>query len=172
VKELPVAYDPELAAAWQETHHDLPSLLPQGRPRYVLGRVDLVVDADSGMPLFYRYGNPALGRIENLLRGLGEMPRDRLDFVDRAGRVVGRIENLEVPVAETETARDPWKHRSERMKCATCMFYVPKIVVGAVGGIGPREVGRCRRHAPTMAGYPAVFPDDWCGDHKLDEEKA
>ena len=31
--------------------------------------------------------------------------------------------------------------------------------------------GRCRRHAPTMQGYPAVFGNDWCGDHKLDENK-
>ena len=29
--------------------------------------------------------------------------------------------------------------------------------------------GRCRRHAPMMQGYPAVFGNDWCGDHKLDE---
>jgi hypothetical protein len=33
------------------------------------------------------------------------------------------------------------------------------------------QLGRCRRHAPTMNGYPAVFEDDWCGDHKLDENK-
>ncbi len=33
-------------------------------------------------------------------------------------------------------------------------------------------VGRCRRHAPTMNGYPAVYMTDWCGDHKLDENKA
>lgn len=33
------------------------------------------------------------------------------------------------------------------------------------------DVGRCRRHAPTMNGYPVVFDDDWCGDHKLDEHK-
>jgi len=32
-------------------------------------------------------------------------------------------------------------------------------------------LGRCRRHAPTMAGFPAVFQSDWCGDHKLDETK-
>jgi len=32
-------------------------------------------------------------------------------------------------------------------------------------------LGRCRRHAPTMNGYPAVFNTDWCGDHKLDENK-
>jgi hypothetical protein len=34
-----------------------------------------------------------------------------------------------------------------------------------------QEVGRCRRHAPTMSGYPVVFRSDWCGDHKLDENK-
>lgn len=33
------------------------------------------------------------------------------------------------------------------------------------------DIGRCRRHAPTMAGFPVVFVTDWCGDHKLDEEK-
>jgi hypothetical protein len=32
-------------------------------------------------------------------------------------------------------------------------------------------VGRCRRHAPTISGYPVVFVTDWCGDHKLDETK-
>lgn len=30
-------------------------------------------------------------------------------------------------------------------------------------------LGRCRRHAPTMNGYPVVFESDWCGDHKLNE---
>ncbi len=60
-----------------------------------------------------------------------------------------------------------WKHKSTSMRCATCMFYVEKqrVVVGA------QKIGRCRRHAPTMNGYPVMFPDDWCGDHKLDEEK-
>ena len=62
---------------------------------------------------------------------------------------------------------DPWKHRSEGMKCKTCMFYVAKDAPG-----GPKkELGRCRRHSPTMSGFPAVFPADWCGDHKLDETK-
>jgi hypothetical protein len=32
-------------------------------------------------------------------------------------------------------------------------------------------LGRCRRHAPTLSGWPAVFDVDWCGDHKLDETK-
>lgn len=64
-------------------------------------------------------------------------------------------------------APDPWKHRSVGMCCATCMWYVPK----AVAEERPVEIGRCRRHAPTHNGYPAVFPNDWCGDHKLDETK-
>ena len=65
---------------------------------------------------------------------------------------------------------DPWKHRSVGMRCATCMWFVPKVV----GGDDPRPaqvLGRCRRRAPTHDGYPAVFDGDWCGDHKLDETK-
>jgi len=47
------------------------------------------------------------------------------------------------------------------------MWYLPKVSTYE----GAAKVGRCRRHAPTMSGYPAVFPADWCGDHKLDETK-
>ena len=54
---------------------------------------------------------------------------------------------------------DPWKHRSKLMKCPTCMWHAPK-----------GNLGRCRRHSPTMNGYPVVTVDDWCGDHKLNEE--
>jgi len=59
---------------------------------------------------------------------------------------------------------DPWKHRSRGMTCGTCMWFVFKQVEDK-----PNHVGRCRRHAPTMEGYPVVFGTDWCGDHKLDE---
>ena len=55
---------------------------------------------------------------------------------------------------------DPWKHRSAGMKCVSCMWFAPK-----------GDLGRCRRHAPTMNGYPVVYQNDWCGDHKLDETK-
>lgn len=61
---------------------------------------------------------------------------------------------------------DPWIHRSKGMSCQTCMWYVDKKKV-----VGDTKLGRCRRHAPTMNGYPVVFPNDWCGDHKLDENK-
>ncbi len=83
---------------------------------------------------------------------------------------------------------DPWSGRSTGMKCSSCMWFVEKYapleknttpcVEGEPSplpehGGGPvlKKVGRCRRHSPTMAGYPVVFKDDWCGDHKLDEGK-
>lgn len=70
---------------------------------------------------------------------------------------------------------DNWKHRSERMRCGTCMFFVPKAAPPEPGHIAtaPREgkIGRCRRHAPTLNGWPVVFATDWCGAHKLDETK-
>lgn len=69
---------------------------------------------------------------------------------------------------ETPDKPDPWAHRTAGMRCRTCMWFVPKGDHPA----GQPAIGRCRRHAPTMSGYPAVFPDDWCGDHKLDEAKA
>ena len=62
----------------------------------------------------------------------------------------------------TAQTDDPWEHRSEGMRCRTCMWYVAKKG-------GGREIGRCRRHSPTMSGYPAVYPGDWCGDHKVNE---
>ena len=53
------------------------------------------------------------------------------------------------------------------MKCQTCMWFVKKV------NVAPHvtHIGRCRKHAPTLGGYPVVFDTDWCGDHKLDEEK-
>lgn len=62
---------------------------------------------------------------------------------------------------------DNWKHRSARMCCKTCIWFVEKAPVGDA----PAGLGRCRKHAPTLNGWPAVFEGDWCGDHKLDEEK-
>ena len=66
---------------------------------------------------------------------------------------------------KTIEGKDNWKHRSAGMRCSTCMWFAPK-----VNTEGDPIIGRCRRHAPTMNGYPVVFPSDWCGDHKLNEE--
>ena len=88
--------------------------------------------------------------------------------------------------------KDNWKHRSNNMKCKTCMWFVLKLklpvpyipidpeelkairsgaVIKASSEPEVYKVGRCRRHAPTMNGYPVVYITDWCGDHKIDEEK-
>ena len=64
---------------------------------------------------------------------------------------------------DTETI-DPWENRSQNMKCKTCMWFAPKMCADGI-----TNVGRCRRHAPTMSGYPVVYVNDWCGDHKLNE---
>lgn len=69
---------------------------------------------------------------------------------------------------EADVRPDPWAHRSAGMRCGSCMWFAEK-AGGAVGERG--KLGRCRRHAPTMAGFPAVFTTDWCGDHKLDENR-
>ncbi len=97
-------------------------------------------------------------------------------------------------------SNDPWKDRPKGMKCGTCIWHVlkeqrPLELVGplpipedlnlepgviypegaaerAVITSGPNgRLGRCRKRAPTLNGFPAVFENDWCGDHKLDENK-
>lgn len=53
--------------------------------------------------------------------------------------------------------KDKWD-RKTGFCCDTCAFYVPKTM----------EIGRCRRNAPTMDGYPVVYATaDWCGEHKI-----
>ena len=69
-----------------------------------------------------------------------------------------------------QVEKDPWAHRSKNMTCQTCMYFVVKALLGVPVNTTP-TIGRCRRHAPTLQGFPAVFPNDWCGDHKTDEEK-
>lgn len=68
---------------------------------------------------------------------------------------------------------DNWLHRSAKMKCSTCMWWVRKVVGDPIGptNLTANHLGRCRRHAPTMSGWTPVFDTDWCGDHRLDENK-
>ena len=86
------------------------------------------------------------------------------EVVDRPELVEAVMKDAALPAPVTI---DPWAHRSAKMRCSTCMWYVTKDSNGK-----ETMVGRCRRHAPTMSGYPVVFATDWCGDHKLDEAKA
>jgi hypothetical protein len=65
---------------------------------------------------------------------------------------------------------DPWKHRGVGMRCSSCMWFVIK-EAEVERPVLVEQLGRCRRHAPTHNGYPVVFQNDWCGDHKLDQNK-
>lgn len=91
---------------------------------------------------------------------------------------------------------DNWQNRSKGMRCGTCIVFAEKIPAPfflskqvpkeieekiaetvelgefePVRAVKAKRLGRCRRHAPTLGGWPAVWSDDWCGDHKLDENK-
>jgi hypothetical protein len=63
---------------------------------------------------------------------------------------------------------DPWAYRPDGLKCKTCIWYVEKQRANADS---LKVIGRCRRHAPTMNGFVPVYPADWCGDHRIDENK-
>lgn len=85
-------------------------------------------------------------------------------------REVSREEMQEINAKRAAIA-DPWVHRSSGMRCKTCIWFVKKEPTGFISNPGQQEIGRCRRHAPTMGGYPVVYMTDWCGDHRLDENK-
>jgi hypothetical protein len=65
---------------------------------------------------------------------------------------------------------DNWVHKSAMMKCQTCMWFMAKECLQETGKPNTIKAlkGRCRRRAPTLDGWPVVFPEDWCGDHKLE----
>jgi len=69
-----------------------------------------------------------------------------------------------------EKLNDGWCDRIKGMTCSTCMWHVEKTKTDT-NAPRSKTLGRCRRRAPTMNGYPVVFQTDWCGDHKLDENK-
>lgn len=64
---------------------------------------------------------------------------------------------------------DNWKLRSIGMRCTTCMFFVEKLTTAIQAE--DNLIGRCRRRAPTVNGFPVVYSSDWCGEHKTDETK-
>jgi hypothetical protein len=72
-------------------------------------------------------------------------------------------------MSEIPVTSDPWANRSAGMRCKTCISFVLKGEGKEHEGRG--RFGRCRAHAPTMRGFVPVFEMDWCGDHRLDENK-
>lgn len=69
------------------------------------------------------------------------------------------------------------QNRNDNMNCKTCAWFVPKVAeTHPLHGdkdntSGTYDLGRCRRHCPSLGGFPVVFVNDWCGDHRLDENK-
>lgn len=64
---------------------------------------------------------------------------------------------------------DKWD-RKTNFNCESCMFWVEKQRLVDLGGKKVEldtKLGRCRRYAPTMKGYPVVYSCDWCGEHKI-----
>ena len=62
-----------------------------------------------------------------------------------------------MPTKKRKKVEDKWDQVTGYC-CASCRYYSPK----------DDDMGRCRRHAPTMGGYPVVYAEeDWCGDHKI-----
>ena len=43
--------------------------------------------------------------------------------------------------------------------CKNCRWFLRK---------QETKAGRCRKHSPTMEGFPSVIEIDWCGDFRLD----
>lgn len=78
---------------------------------------------------------------------------------------------------------DNWIQGHDNMLCKACMWFKEKSqstrkLEGQAAKASmqeeepPKHLGRCRKHAPTLDGWPVMFGTDWCGDHKLDENKA
>lgn len=76
-----------------------------------------------------------------------------------------------IPESREEATRtqDNWVDRNLRMVCDKCIYFVEK----KTGQIQRADhvIGRCRRHAPTMSGWPVMYSSDWCGEYKIDENK-
>jgi hypothetical protein len=98
-----------------------------------------------------------------------EMSRDEMMISNAKQAAMAEQRRIDATVAKQ--AADPWVHRSDGMRCRTCIWFVSKEPQALTVTVKSHEVGRCRRHAPTMGGYPVVYMTDWCGDHRLDENK-
>jgi len=90
----------------------------------------------------------------------GKMPELDPDMEEKEEILKRELGRHKLNLSEPE--EDNWIHRSANMRCGSCMSFVKK--EGRIPGLG-----RCRRKAPTLGGWPVIFESDWCGDHKLNE---
>ena len=92
----------------------------------------------------------------------GRLRRDCLDHAEQVSGapVQDHLGKLDRPADNWPSERGLGTH-----VCGTCMWFVRK--AGSRDDEEKGVLGRCRRHAPTLGGFPAVFESDFCGDHKL-----
>ena len=63
-----------------------------------------------------------------------------------------------------------WSKYHRYRTCKTCKYFIEEDPVDVERTY--TIVGRCRRHAPVSGvGYPEVYPNEGCGDHKVDENR-
>jgi hypothetical protein len=114
------------------------------------------------------YGNTIPGGESNLEQEIRKV-EEGLKKLHEKRAAINELRPGRIMMAGEQKPADNWKHRADNMRCRTCMWFVPK------ESSPPRPMhlamGRCRRHAPTMNGWPVMYVGDWCGDHKLDENK-
>lgn len=118
-------------------------------------------------------GSQAVGRLDRGEPGRQfGVDRETLENLKLTRNLAEPLEREPAPTGtmQADVPLDPWRHRAAGMRCRTCMWFVLK--TPEAGWSARPGIGRCRRHAPTMNGYPVVYDADWCGDHKLDETKA
>jgi hypothetical protein len=118
-----------------------------------------------------RFGWPGGERRQHIVQpipgGIERRAVERCEETEPFGWVPPDNSPASMKIAGKVTAElDPWKHRSEGMRCSTCMWSVMKTDPDKPDDMALGK-GRCRRHSPTMNGYPVIFHNDWCGDHKL-----
>jgi len=57
------------------------------------------------------------------------------------------------------------------MKCEKCIYFVEAKKETFEIYEPDKSIGTCRFNPPSFEGFPKVSSNDWCGQHKLDENK-
>ncbi len=67
---------------------------------------------------------------------------------------------------------DPQEYRDKNMCCETCIWYAQEEPTDGIRFFNwNTEYATCRFKSPVLGGWPVLYLGDWCGDHKLDEDK-
>src|SRR4051794_27586864 len=83
-------------------------------------------------------------------------PRETNRFSGYSGYLGTRSRGGPMPTSmATKTAED--LSEAPQPSCSTCIYFCPRG--------GPNGSGQCRRRSPSVKGFPAAKPTNWCGEH-------